>query len=85
MTKVVLSIPDPLGDWAEKQAANSNFQNVSDYVESLLVREREKQDGLAAFDRLVREGIDSDIDDRPMSEILDEARQAFKERQNAKL
>lgn len=42
MTKVLLSLPDPLGEWAEKQAANNNFDNVGDYVESLLRDERER-------------------------------------------
>ena len=83
MTKT-FSLSDRLGAWAEEQAANSNFENVNDYVESVLLKEREKQEGLAEFDRLVQEGIDSDIDDRPMAEIVEEARQAFKERQNAK-
>jgi len=85
MTKVLLSLPDPLGQWAEKQAANNNFHSVSDYVESLIRRDREDQDSLAEFDRLVQEGIDSGISDRTMAEILEDARQEFKDRQNDKL
>jgi hypothetical protein len=84
MTKM-FSLSDRLGAWAEEQAANNNFENVGDYVESVLLRERNKQEGLAEFDRLVQVGIESDIDDRPMSEILEEARQAYEDRQNAKL
>ncbi|MGV3550716.1 ribbon-helix-helix domain-containing protein [Rhizobium sp.] len=84
MTKM-FSLSDRLGAWAEEQAANNNFESVDDYVESLLVREQQDQDSLAEFDRLVQEGIDSDIDDRSMSEIMEEARRAFEERQNAKL
>ena len=83
MTKVMLSLPDPLGAWAEKQAANNNFDNVSDYVESLLLKEQRDQESLAEFDRLVQEGIDSGISDRSMADILEEARQEFKDRQNA--
>jgi antitoxin ParD1/3/4 len=85
MTKMLLSLPDPLSEWAEEQAANNNFRDVSDYVESLIRREREDQISLAEFDRLVQEGIDSGISDRTMAEILEDARQEFKDRQNAKL
>lgn len=85
MTKVLLSLPDPLGEWAKEQAANNDFKNVSDYVESLIRRDREDQMSLAEFDRLVQEGIDSGISDRTMAEILEDARREFKDRQNAKL
>jgi len=85
MTNVMLSLPSGLHAWAKEQAANNNFEDVGHYVQSILLKEREKQDGLAEFERLVQEGIDSGIDDRSMSEILDEARREFKDRQNGKL
>jgi antitoxin ParD1/3/4 len=85
MTKVLLSLPDPLGEWAEKQAANNNFHSVSDYVESLIRRDREDQDSLAEFDRLVQEGEDSGISDLTADEIFQEARQQAKDRLHAKL
>jgi antitoxin ParD1/3/4 len=84
MTRV-LSLSDPLGEWAEEQAANNNFKSASEYVESVLLRERRKQEGLAEFDRLIQEGIDSGISDRSIEEILSDARQQVKDRQNAKL
>lgn len=82
MTKVTLSLPDPLGEWAEKQAANNNFESVGDYVESLPREEQERQDGLAEFDRLVQEGEDSGLGDRTMDEILADARQQAFDRMN---
>lgn len=85
MTKVLLSLSDPLGAWAERQAANSNFDSVSDYVESVLLKEQRRQEGLLEFDRLIQEGIDSGISDRTVEEILADARQQAKDRQNAKL
>lgn len=85
MTKVLLSLPDPLGEWAEKQAANNNFDSVGDYVESVLRDERERQEAIEEFDRLVQEGMDSGISDRTMDEILADARQQAKDRLNAKL
>jgi len=85
MTKVMLSLPDPLGAWAKEQAANNNFDNLSDYVESLLLKEQRDQEGLAEFERLVQEGEDSGISDRSISEILDEARQLARTRANARL
>ncbi|MDB5551155.1 MAG: antitoxin protein ParD-4 [Rhizobium sp.] len=84
MTKV-LSLSDPLGEWAEEQAANNNFESASEYVESVLLKEQRKQEGLAEFDRLIQAGIDSGISDRTIEEILADARQQVKDRQNAKL
>ena len=85
MTKVLLSLPDPLGEWAEKEAANNNFDSVGDYVESLLQQERERREALAEFDRLIQEGEDSGISDRTFDEILAEARQEAESRFSAKL
>lgn len=85
MTNVLLSLPSGLHEWAQEQAANNNFADVGDYVQSVLLKERKKQEGLAEFDRLIQEGIDSGISDRSMEEILADARQQFKDRQNAKL
>mgnify|MGYP000105414417 CR=1 FL=1 len=85
MTKVLLSLPDPLSEWAEKEAANNNFDSVGEYVESLLREERERQEASEEFDRLVQEGLDSGISDRTMAEILADAKQQAKDRLNAKL
>jgi antitoxin ParD1/3/4 len=85
MTKVLLSLPDPLSEWAEKEAANNNFDSVGDYVESLLQEERERKDALAEFDQLVQEGLDSGISDRTMDDILADAKQQAYDRLNAKL
>ena len=85
MTNVLLSLPSGLHDWATEQAANNNFQDVGDFVQSILMRERDKQEGLLEFERLVEEGIESGIDDRTMAEILEDARREFEDRQNAKL
>lgn len=85
MTKVVLSLPEPLSEWAEEQAANSNFTSVGAYVENLLREERERQEAIEEFDRLVQEGIDSGISERTMDEILADARQQARARLNAKL
>jgi antitoxin ParD1/3/4 len=85
MTKILLSLPDPLSEWAEKEAANNNFDSVGEYVESLLQQERVRKDALAEFDQLVQEGLDSGISERTMDEILADARQQAKARLNAKL
>lgn len=85
MTKVMLSLPDSLSEWAKEQAANNNFDDVSGYLESLLNEERERKEAIEEFDRLVQEGIDSGISERTMDEILADARQQAKDRLNAKL
>jgi antitoxin ParD1/3/4 len=85
MTKVLLSLPDPLGEWAEKEAANNNFDSVGDYVESLLQQARERQETLAELDQLMQEGEDSGVSDRTFEEILTEARQEAESRFHAKL
>ena len=85
MTKVLLSLPDPLGAWAERQAANNNFDSIGDYVESLLRKEQQEQESLAELDRLIQEGEDSGISDRSAEDILAEARQEARRLSNASL
>ena len=85
MNKVVLSLSGPLGEWAEKQAASNNFDSVGDYVENLLLEERERQEAIGQFDRLVQQGLDSGISERTMDEILADAQQQARDRMNAKL
>lgn len=85
MTKVTLSLPDPLGAWAEEQAANNNFGSISDYVESLLLKEQRDQLSLAEFDRLVQEGEESGVSERSMAEILADAKRQARARSNARI
>jgi Arc/MetJ-type ribon-helix-helix transcriptional regulator len=54
-------------------------------LESLLQQERERQEALAEFDRLIQEGEDSGVSDRTFDEILAEARKEAESRFNAKL
>lgn len=82
MTKVQLFLPDPLGEWVEKQASDNKFDNAADFVENLLREAQERQEILAEFDQLIQEGIDSGISDRTMDEILADARQQAKDRLN---
>lgn len=81
----MFSLSDRLGAWAEEQAANSNFDSVGEYVESLLVREQRDQESLAEFDRLVQEGEDSGVSERSVEEILADAKQQARARANAGL
>jgi antitoxin ParD1/3/4 len=85
MTNVLLSLPSGLHDWAKEQAANNNFADVGDFVQSVLLKEQQKQEGLAEFDRLIQEGEDSGISERSVEEILADARQQARARFNAGL
>lgn len=85
MTNVLLSLPAGLHDWAKEQAANNNFENVGDYVESVLLKEREMQEDLAELDRLIQEGEDSGVSDRSVEDILADAKRQARTRANARL
>lgn len=85
MTRIVLSLPEPISAWAEKEASDRNFDSVAQYVESLLRDEKARHEALDELDRLIQEGEDSGISERAIDDVLAEAKRLAKERYHAKL
>jgi len=69
-----VSLPDPMKDWVEAQAATGRYANASDYVRDLIRRDQERADKIAHIQKLVSEGIESGVSDQSMADILKAAR-----------
>lgn len=42
MATMNVSLPDPMKDWVEAQAASGRYSNASDYVRDLIRRDQER-------------------------------------------
>ncbi|QFT29604.1 Antitoxin ParD4 [Labrenzia sp. THAF82] len=78
MATMNVSLPDPMKDWVEAQAATGRYANASDYVRDLIRRDQERADKIAQMQKLVSEGLDSGISDQSMADILQSARARMK-------
>lgn len=74
MATMNVSLPDPMKAWVEAQAETGRYANASDYVRDLIRKDQERNDKIAAMQRLVDEGLASGISSRSMDEILADAR-----------
>ena len=80
MATMNVSLPDPMKEWVEAQAATGRYSNVSDYMRDLIRRDQEREHKLAALRRSVDEAEASGISDRSIEEIMAEARRIAAER-----
>ena len=69
MATMNVSLPDPMKEWVEAQAAHGRYTNASDYVRDLIRRDQERQDRIAHMQALVTEGLESGISTRSMEDI----------------
>ena len=73
MATMNVSLPDEMKSWAEAQAQNGRYGNVSDYVRDLIRRDKERTAVIAELRALIDEGIASGVSDLSMDEIFEEA------------
>ncbi|MGB0659012.1 MAG: type II toxin-antitoxin system ParD family antitoxin [Mangrovicoccus sp.] len=59
MATMNVSLPDPMKDWVEAQAASGRYSNASDYVRDLIRRDQDRQASLGELQKLVDEGLAS--------------------------
>jgi antitoxin ParD1/3/4 len=78
MATMNVSLPDPMKDWVEAQAKSGRYSNASDYVRDLIRRDQERADKVAELQKLLTEGLESGVSDRPMDDVLKTARQRAK-------
>ena len=74
MSTMNVSLPAPMKDWIEAQLASGDYGNASEYVRDLIRRDQERKRKIAAFQKLVDEGLASGESDKTVEEIFDEAR-----------
>ena len=74
MATMNISLPDAMKDWVEKQSDNGRYANASDYVRDLIRKDQERNDKIAAMQRLVSEGLQSGVSQASMGDILSAAK-----------
>lgn len=74
MATMNVSLPDGMKDWVEAQASTGRYSNSSDYVRDLIRRDQDRAAKLAGMQVRVSEGLASGFSDRPIGDVLNEAR-----------
>lgn len=74
MATMNISLPDPMKDWVTAQTETGRYANASDYVRDLIRQDQERTRKIAAMQRLVDEGLASDVSLSTVSDMLEEAR-----------
>lgn len=81
MATMNVSLPDEMKLWAEAQAQDGRYGNVSDYVHDLIRRDQERAVAIAELQALIDEGIASGVSEMSMDEIFEEAMRQFERTQ----
>jgi antitoxin ParD1/3/4 len=69
MATMNISLPHPMKNWVEAQAATGRYSNASDYVRDLIRRDQERRAKVDQMQRLVDEARDGGVSDDSMSDI----------------
>jgi antitoxin ParD1/3/4 len=59
MATMNISLPDQMKAWAEAQAQDGRFSNVSDYMRDLIRRDQSRRQAIGEIQALVDEGLAS--------------------------
>lgn len=59
MATMNVSLPDPMKEWVEAQAATGRYANASDYVRDLIRKDQERAAKIASMQNLIDEGLAS--------------------------
>ncbi len=83
MTRIDLSVPDDLGDWAEARAAEARLGGAGEYVAGLLRREREDAEKLVRLQAAIDKGRASGVSECDPLAYLDELRAGLRAARSA--
>jgi antitoxin ParD1/3/4 len=59
MATMNISLPDQMKAWAEAQAEDGRFSNVSDYMRDLIRRDQLRREAISEIQALIDEGLAS--------------------------
>ncbi len=82
MATMNVSLPDGMKSWVEAQSETGRYSNSSDYVRDLIRRDQERNDKIAAMQRLVDEGLASGTGSRSKDELFEAARKRITASEN---
>lgn len=76
MATMNVSLPGPMKEWVEQQAATGSYANASDYVRDLIRNDQRRREAIAEMQALIDEGLASGYSDRTPDEIFNHARES---------
>ena len=59
MATMNVSLPEQMKTWVEHQAEGGLYGNASEYIRSLIRKDQEKQEAIAALQAAITEGVAS--------------------------
>ncbi len=81
MSRLTISMPDPMSDWVESQITAGRYGNVSEYFRDLVRRDQERSIGAIAELRALMERAEAGgISPRALDDVLSAAREEARQR-----
>lgn len=74
MIRKTISLPDGMAEFIESRMKSGQFGNDSEYFRDLVRRDKERQEGITAVQRMIDESLASGISPRSLDEIFKETR-----------
>ena len=74
MSEIVVSLPKPLKDWAEAQAASGKYASTGDFVRDLLSYEQDQRRKLSLLQTEIDRGLSAPETDATIETIIAESR-----------
>jgi antitoxin ParD1/3/4 len=76
MSRLTISMPDPMNDWVDAQVSAGRYGNVSEYFRDLVRRDQERSIGaIAELRALMAQAEAGGISGRTVADVLHAARE----------
>lgn len=81
MSRLTISMPDPMNDWVEAQVSAGRYGNVSEYFRDLVRRDQARQEGaIAELRALMKQAEAGGVSPRSVEEVLQAARREARQK-----
>ncbi len=77
-----ITLTDKQDQWIKSQIAAGEFTNDSEYIRDLVRRDQEQNAQFLALKQAIQEGLESDISDKTVREIWEEAESRYKNKRD---
>lgn len=81
MSRLTISMPDPMNDWVEAQVSTGRYGNVSEYFRDLVRRDQERREGAINELRALMEQAEAGgVSTRSVADVLHAARREARQK-----
>ena len=81
MSRVTISLPDPMNEWVQAQVDAGRYGNVSEYLRDLVRRDQEQREAaITELRTLLDRAEASGVSPRSLPEVLEAARQEARQK-----